>query len=149
MMLAHYIELRVFCNPEDSKESVYKKLLFFLPFDLDKEKVHVKQKNAVGFKERKIVIMNVELKKQRHINQFLKNLAENLSNEQKELILKQVEARVDERLCLYMRFDKDKLVKENTLWLTDKGSCYHLKIVLAAFPKKKEKALEVVSEILN
>lgn len=148
-MLAHFIELNVFSTPEDGADKVYGGLLSFLPFDLDKEKIAVKRTNTEGFNDRKIVIMEARLDKQRHIMAFLRNLASRLSPDQKELLSRQKDTRVDDSLYFFMRFDKSRLIDENKLWITDCGNCFHLKIALAPFPRKKELALEIVDRILS
>ncbi len=147
-MIAHFIELSVFSTPEDDEKKVYEALLSFFPFDMEKEKIAVKRINAEGFNDRKIVIMGAELSKQRHITVFLTNLFSRLSPDQKELLSRQKESRVDENLYFFLRFDKSKLLDEGKLWITDCGNCYHLKISLAPFPRKKELALELVDEML-
>ena len=48
-----------------------------------------------------------------------------------------------------MRFDKDELIKNNNLVLTDKGNCFHVKISIAAFPKKRKIALENIHNIFR
>jgi RNA binding exosome subunit len=147
-MLAHLIELRAFSTLEDDEKKVYGGLLSFLPFDIEKEKVTIKRTNAEGFNDRRIVIMEAILTKQRHITSFLKNISSRLTQDQKELLSRQKESRVDENLYFFIRFDKNKLIEENRLWVTDCGNCYHLKIALAPFPRKKELALDIVDEIL-
>jgi len=147
-MLAHLIELSVFSTPEDDEKKVYGGLLSFLPFELEKEKVAIKRTNAEGFNGRKIVILEITLSKQRHITIFLKNLFSRLTPDQKELLSRQKESRIDENLYFFIRFDKTRLIEENRLWVTDCGNCYHLKIALAPFPRKKELALDIMDEIL-
>lgn len=148
-MIAHFIELSVFSTPEDELDKVHKGMLTFLPFDLEKEKINLKQTNAEGFNDRKITILEAVLDKQRHITLFLKNLISRLGPEQKELLERQKESRVDENLYFFLRFDKSRLIEEGKLWLTDCGNCYHLKIGLAPFPRKKEIALQLVDELLE
>jgi RNA binding exosome subunit len=147
-MIAHFIELSVFSTPEDDPEKVYNGLLAFLPFDLEKEKILIKKTNTEGFNDRKIVIMEAVLNKQRQITLFLNNLFPKLTTEQKELLLRQKESRVDDNLYFFLRFDKNKLIEEGKFRITDCGNCYHLKIALAPFPRKKELALELVDEMI-
>lgn len=145
-MEIHRIEVRVFCKPEDNIEAVKAGLLSLLPFDLDKEKVKINERNAVGFNERKIVILDTKIDKQRHIIQFLENLNKILTKEQKEMIKSQAESRLDDEMFFYLRFDKQRLI-DKILWLTDKGDCYHIKFGVAAFPKTMENALKCVRSI--
>ncbi len=143
----HNVEIRVFSKPEDNLEKVKNGLLSLIPFDLSKEKIRLNQKNAFGFNEKKIVILSIKLDKQRHVNQFLEKLCKDLTQEQKGLIKSQAESRLDNELFSYLRFDKNKLINEARLWLTDKGDCYHIKLSIASFPRTREKALECVRSI--
>ena len=85
-MLAHNICISVFCKPDDNIELIAKKLLFLVPFDIKKEKIQLKKRTAVGFNEKKITILEIYLEKESHTNLFLRNLAENLTDDQKSLI---------------------------------------------------------------
>jgi len=148
-MLAHNICITVFCKPKDNTELIAKKLLLLVPFDNKKEKIELKKTNATGFNEKKITILEIYLEKESHTNLFLKNLAKNLADEQKLLIKRQAESRLDDELNFFLRLDKSKLINENKLWLTDKGDCYHIRIKIAAFPHKREAALKTVEKIFN
>ena len=148
-MLAHNIHISVFCKPEEDIELIEKKLLFLVPFDIKEQKIELKKTNATGFNEKKITILEVYLEKESHTNLFLKNLAKNLADEQKSLIKKQAESRLDEGLNFFLRLDKIKLINEDKLWLTDKGDCYHIRIKIAAFPHKREVALKVIEKIFS
>ena len=77
--------------------------------------------------------------KDRFIKEFLSNLLEKLSPDTKDLILKQLDSRIDDECKFFLRFDKQKLLEEDYLWLTDKGDCYHIAVTVAAFPAKKER----------
>jgi RNA binding exosome subunit len=148
-MLSHHISINVFCKPESDLEIITKKLLFLIPFDTKKEKIELKKTNATGFNEKKIIILEIYLEKEKHINKFLENLNKKLSKEQKELLIKQAESRLDDELNFFLRFDKEALVNENKLLLTDKGDCYHITIKIAAFPHKRESALKVIDKIFS
>jgi RNA binding exosome subunit len=148
-MLSHHISINVFCKPESDLEIITKKLLFLIPFDTKKEKIELKKTNATGFNEKKIIILEIYLEKEKHINKFLENLNKKLSKEQKELLIKQAESRLDDELNFFLRFDKEALVNENKLLLTDKGNCYHITIKIAAFPHKRESALKVIDKIFS
>ncbi len=73
----------------------------------------------------------------------------NLDKKQKELILKQSESRLDESLDFFIRFDKEEWIDKNKLELTDSGKCFHLKINVAAFPRKREAGLKIVNELFQ
>lgn len=149
MKIAHSIKITVFVKEEENEEKIRKTLLSLLPFDLEKEKIELKQSIATSFNEKKIRIFEILLIKDKHVNIFLENLINKLSKETKELILKQAESRIDDKCNFFLRFSKDKLIKENELWITDQGNCFHIKINLAVFPKKKENALEIINDFFS
>ncbi|MBW2978058.1 hypothetical protein KY331_04390 [Candidatus Woesearchaeota archaeon] len=149
MKIANSVKINVFVKGEENEGKIKNSLLDFFPFDLKKEKIEIKQSTATGFNEKEIKVFEVLLIKERHINMFLENLKNNLSKETKELILKQAESRTDDECNFFLRFSKDKLINEKELWLTDQGNCFHIKINIAAFPKKKENALRIINLFFN
>ena|SRR3989338_1033804 len=149
MKYAHSIKLNVFSKEEDNFDAVLKKFLEFFPFDLEKEKIGLRKNIASGFEDKKIIILEAALAKDKHIKEFLKNLLKNLGAEEKAIILKQAESRLDKNLDFFLRFDKDELIKNNKLILTDSGNCFHMRISIAAFPKKREAALETLKNIFS
>lgn len=151
MKIAHQIKVKVFSyekNNEDEK-LVLDKFLQLFPFNLKDEKIELKNTNALGLNENKITIFEVALTKEKHTNLFLNNLIKNLDEEQKKLILSQLESRLDNNLDFFLRFDKNEYLKNNKLKLTDSGNCFHIEISVAAFPKKREIASGIVKEIFG
>jgi len=149
MKIANSIKITVFVKEGGSEVKVKQALLGLLPFDLEKEKIEIKQSTATGFNEKKTKIFEILLTKERHTNMFLENLKNNLSKETKELIFRQAESRTDDGCNFFLRFSKDKLINEKKLWLTDQGNCFHIKINIAAFPKKKENALRIINSFFD
>ena len=151
MKIAHQIKVKVFSyekNNEDEK-LVLDKFLQLFPFNLKDEKIELKNTNALGLNENKITIFEVALTKEKHTNLFLNNLIKNLDEEQKKFILSQLESRLDNNLDFFLRFDKTEYIQNNKLKLTDSGNCFHIKISVAAFPKKREIASGIVKEIFG
>lgn len=99
--------------------------------------------------KKNISILGVTLTKPRLINFFLKNLLSHLDKNQKKKILIQVESRLDKDLNFFLRFDKDQWLNEKKAILTDSGKCFHVKIGIAAFPKKREVALGVIKNLFS
>ena len=147
MRFANNIKVSVFVKPEEDEASIKKHLLALFPFDLEQEKIIFKRSNATGFNQKEIIILEVDLKKERHTNAFLNFLKEKLNEQQKAVLVKQ-ENRLDEDCNLFIRLDKEKLLN-NEFWIIDSGECYHIRISIAAFPKKKEKARVVVEKIFS
>ena len=149
MKYAHLIKLTVFSYENENSQAVLDAFLNFFPFNLEENKVDFRKTNAHGFNESKIEILEVTLAKANLINQFLNNLLKNLDETQKNTILQQVESRLDKNFDLFLRFDKDSWINGKKLILTDSGKCFHLKISIATFPKKREIALNIVKELLS
>ena len=149
MKIAHSIKITVFVKEGEDEEKVKRKMVGSIPFDIEQEKIELKERVTAGFNEKEIKIFEILLEKHRHIEAFLEKLARELSEEAKELILRQAESRLDEECNFFLRFSKEKLMEENELWVTDQGNCFHIKMNVAAFPKKKENALEIIRNVFK
>ena len=147
MKYAHLIKLTVFSYENENNESILDSFLKFFPFNIEDNKVILKKTDAIGVNDTKIEFIEIILTKTNLINQFLKNLLDNLDKEQKNKILQQMESRLDKNLDLFLRFEKDTWINERKLVLTDSGKCFHLRISVAAFPKKREVALNVIKDL--
>ncbi|MBD3354775.1 hypothetical protein GF361_02210 [Candidatus Woesearchaeota archaeon] len=149
MKIAHSVKITAFAKEDEDEDRIKNKMKEMVPFDIEESKVKLKQKTAIGFNERKINIFEILLEKDKHISMFLDNLADRLSDEAKRLVLKQEESRLDENCNFFLRFSKEKLLEENELWLTNQGNCFHIRINIAAFPKKKEKAMDIIRKLFK
>ncbi len=148
MKTAHNIRLSVFAHEEEDAKKIKQAFISLLPFDLEQEKLKLRRTTATGFRERKILILEIMLKKERHTRKFLTFLKDNISEDQKLMIARQAESRLDDELDFFIRLDKQRLLNKE-FWVTDSGDCFHIKISVAAYPAKREAALEVVREWLS
>lgn len=149
MKYAHSIKLTAFSYEHENSESVLEAFLRFFPFSLEENKVDLKKSIASGFNEKKIGILEAALTKNSLINQFLRGLLDNLDGSQKKQVLQQAESRLDKNLDFFLRLDKDSWLNEKKLVLTDSGKCFHLKIGMAAFPKRREVALNLIKDLFS
>jgi hypothetical protein len=149
MKLANSIKITVFSKEGEDADKIKAALISLIPFNLEQENILIGQTKAIGFNEKEIRIFEITLAKDKHINQFIETLISKLKPETKELIIRQAESRLDDEYNFFLRFDKEKLMTENIFWLTDQGNCFHIKITLLAFPKRKDVALEVVRKIFK
>lgn len=146
-MIAHNVQVTVFCKEDEENKKIIESLKKLFPFDLKDERIDIEEKNALGFEEKVIKIYEVVIDKKKHVEKFIENLIHNMSDEVKERVLSQAVSRIDDSCKFYLRFDKYKWVDEGELFLTDKGNCFHIKVNLAVFPKDKNKALELIQKI--
>ncbi|MBW2972538.1 hypothetical protein KY359_05875 [Candidatus Woesearchaeota archaeon] len=151
MKLAHNMTLSVFSYESDGEdtEQIAAALASLCPFDLEQEKLSVKRTSATGFQERKIIILELTLTKERHTTKFLEHLKSSLSQSNRSLLLRQAESRLDNELNFFIRLDKPKLLADNRFWLTDSGDCFHIKISVAAYPANRDAGLKVIREWLE
>lgn len=147
MKLANSIRVSVFAKPEENEEKIREKLISFFPFSLEEENISINRSRATGFSQRQISIYQVDMSKERHTNLFLKFINSKLDAQQRCMLLSQ-ENRLDENLDFFIRFSKEHLLN-NEFMLTDCGDCYHIRISIAAFPRKREVALEVAKKIFS
>lgn len=148
MKYAHEIKITVFSNPEDDENKIQKGLIKLVPFNLKDEKVSLISKAANGFNDKKIKVFAIILKREKHIKYFLKTFFENLNQNQINLLKRQKKSRTDKNLNFFIRLDKTKLLT-NEFFITDSGSCFHVKISIAAYPARVKNALIVVDKILE
>ncbi len=149
MKYAHLIKLAVYSYEYENSEPILDAFLNFFPFNLADNQIYLKRKDAAGFNDKKIGIFEIILVKNNLINDFLKNMLNNLDESQKNQILQQIGSGLDKNLDFFLRFGKESWIKEKRLILTDSGKCFHIKISIAAFPKKREVALSVVRDLLK
>ena len=149
MKYAHLIKLTAFSHEDENSKSISGAFLRFFPFDLGSNKISLKKIYAAGFNNKKIEILEITLIKNNLINDFLKNLLGNLEENQKNQILQQIESRLDKNMDFFIRFDKESWMNDKKLILTDSGKCFHLKISIAAFPKKREIALNMIEDLFS
>jgi hypothetical protein len=149
MKQAHTIALSVFAKPGENEQAIKDALLSLLPFGLEAEKLQLRRTVASASLpgQDDLVIYEIALDKERHTGKFLECLKEKLGEAQCRELASQ-ENRVDENCFFYLRLDKQKLL-EGKYALTDAGSCFHIKMSLAAFPKKREAALKVAKRIFT
>ncbi|MBW2997870.1 hypothetical protein KY349_06025 [Candidatus Woesearchaeota archaeon] len=148
MKIAHNVKLSVFAHEEDDEKQVEQAFLSLMPFDLEQEKLKLSRTAATGFKERKITILEIILTKEKHTSKLLTFLKQGLSDDQRQLLLNQADSRLDNELNFFIRLDKPKLLN-NEFWITDEGNCFHIRISVAAYPKKREAALGVIESWLK
>ncbi len=150
MKYLNNVVLSAFAKPsEEDVSAVRNGLVELVPLNLAEEKIKVKEQTAQGFNEQQIKIFTITLLKESHTNAFLKALLNRLTTEQKELLLRQKESRVDDELRFFMRIDKDKWLSDRRIFITDSGHCFHIRMQLAAFPASKEAGLVLVEKIFK
>ena len=143
------ITVSVFAKPEEDALKLKDGLLALIPLNLEEEQLVLEDKKVDGFNERVIHIYSLTLSKDRHVNAFMDFLLGKLNNQQKTQIAHQADSRLDSELVFFIRLDKDLWSHERVMQLTDTGSCYHLRLTVAAFPKRREIALDIATKVFK
>lgn len=146
--LIHNISVRVFEKNEDQIDNIYHVFKQLLPVDFEEEKINLDHQKAEGFEEETIHILSMETTKRRNNWLLLRNIFENLKEEDKHKLYEQRKTRVDKQGYFYIRLDKNSLLNQEYK-VTEKGDCFHFKIKIAAFPKKRETIMDSVETILE
>ena len=149
MLYAHNIHINVFSKPEDDFERTKQALISLIPFDIVKEKIEFKTESAEINDERKMKILEIILKKQKHTNDFIKHIFSNIGKDAVETLKSQIETRVDENASFFLRLDKYELMINGKYILTDSGNCFHIKMSIAAYPSNKEKAVIIANQMID
>ena len=149
MKLVHHITLSVFSKEHEDHAKLADALAKLVPFNITEQKIELEKQIAIGFNESKIRIFKILLKTQRHTNAFIDFIKKNLTEDQKNLLLVQIDSRLDKENVFFIRFDKDNWLNNNELTLIDDGNCFHVKMSIATFPSSREKAKEVVKNLFH
>ncbi|MBW2986317.1 hypothetical protein KY333_03015 [Candidatus Woesearchaeota archaeon] len=148
MKILNKAVVSVFVKEGEDDEKIKSTLLSLIPLDLEKEKIDVQQKTIIGFEGKQIRTYKIELEKTRHTTAFINDFLTKLSKEQKQMLLEQVESRLDAHMHFFIRLDKDKLLN-GKYEITDSGHCFHIKLHIAAFPSKRPIALNAIEKLLK
>ncbi|RLF38460.1 MAG: hypothetical protein DRN12_08360, partial [Thermoplasmata archaeon] len=130
----------------DNLDIIYDILHYLLPVDFDKEKIDLSHEEVDGLTGDKIHIIKLKTTKNKHNNLLLSNVFNNLSMEDKKLIMEQRESRLNSEGYFFLRLDKDNLFRKKFV-LTDGGNCFHFKIKLAAYPATQEQFMNVLERL--
>ena len=93
--------------------------------------------------------MEVNLDRQKLVNDLSFSLVSKIKDVDKSMIISQLESRLDSGLHFFLRIDKETWINERKIMITDSGSCFHMRISVAAFPKKREIALKLMKELFS
>lgn len=148
MKLVHNITISVFATEFEDIEAISEHLLHFLPENLENERLGVEVEDVRVQEGRNMKILKIFLEKQRHTKLCTERLKEMLGEKMCQLIAHDT-TRIDDYGQLFLRLDKKKFVEEDEVVVVDHGECIHFKIMLACFPKNKERAILVAKELFS
>ena len=137
--MIHNIKFRAFVYENESIDEITQSILNILP------EAEIEAEEAEGLLEDKIIILSGVVSKKRYTKTFFKTLLDNVDLEK---LNDDLELKIDEKGNWFLRFDKDDALEEK--WtILDKGDAIHLKVKIAAFPAKKQIAVDKVREAIE
>jgi RNA binding exosome subunit len=68
MKLLNNVLLSVFVKEGEDEARIAEKLQSFIPVDFSEEKLAVRRHSAEGFEDKKIIILEIELEREKHTN---------------------------------------------------------------------------------
>ena len=136
--MIHNIKFRVFVYENEDVDELSQAILNILP------EAEIDAEEAEGLMEDKIIILSGTVSKKRYTRDFFNLLLEFTDLDK---LNDDLERKIDEKGNWFLRFDKDDAVDE-ILTVKDSGDSIHLKIKIAAYPAKKEIAVEKVREAI-
>ena len=138
--MIHNIKFRAFVYEDESVEEISQAILNILP------EAEIEAEEAEGLLEDKIIILSGVVSKKRYTKTFFNTL---LDSTDLEKLNSDLERKMDEKGNWFLRFDKSDALDEK--WtILDSGDSVHMKIKIAAYPARKDIAVEKVRDaILN
>lgn len=136
--MIHNIKFRAFVYEDESVDEITDAILNILP------EAEIEAEEAEGMMDDKIVILSGVVSKKRYTKTFFNTLLEWTDLEK---LNDDLERKMDEKGNWFLRFDKTDALDEK--WtILDKGDSIHLKVKIAAFPAKKQIAVDKVREAI-
>ncbi len=139
--MIHNISYRVFVYGTENEEKVREAIKTLFPNS------HPQVEATEGYFKNPVLILHDKIGKKRETKDFIKIL-QNLDLSTKRRILNELDKKMDDKGNLFLRFDKQRAYLGD-LKVIEHGDAVHVKIKIAAYPAKKEKAMELAREIFG
>lgn len=139
--MIHNISYRVFVYGTENEEKVREAVKTLFP----NSNPQIEQ--IEGYFKNPVLILHDKIEKKRDTKDFIKTL-ESLDSSTKKRVLNELDRKMDDKGNLFLRFDKQRAYLGN-LKIIEHGDAIHVKIKIAAYPAKKEKAMELAKEIFG
>lgn len=139
--MIHNIRFREFVYEDDDLDELKQAILNIFP---DAE---IEIEEAEGLTENRILILTGVISKKRQTKDFFNKLLE-LDSEVLDKLINDLDKKVDENGNLFLRLSKEDAIDEK-INIVDSGDSIHLKIKIAAYPAKKEVAINKLKEAID
>ncbi len=141
MFMIHNISYRVFVYGTENEEKVRDAIKTLFPNS------YPETDTTEGYFGNPVLILHDKITKKREIKEFVEILKK-MDKQGKKGLLNELQNKMDEKGNLFLRFDKQRAYLGD-LKIVEHGNSVHVKIKIAAYPAKKEKAIELAKEIFG
>ncbi|MGB9938125.1 MAG: RNA-binding protein [Methanobacterium sp.] len=139
--MIHNISYRVFVYGTENEEKVREAIKTLFPNS------HPETEQIEGYFKNPVLILHDKITRKGEIKDFLKIL-DQLDSSAKKRIINELNNKMDDKGNLFLRFDKQRAYRGD-LKVIEHGDAIHVKTKIAAYPAKKEKAMELAKEIFG
>lgn len=139
--MIHNIRFREFVYEDEDIDQLTQAILNIFP------NASIEMEEAEGLTEDKIIILSGTISKKKDTKEFLNKLLD-LDKEVLDKLVNDLDKKVDESGNLFLRFSKEDAIDEK-IKIVDSGDAIHLKIKIAAYPAKKEIAINNIKEAIE
>lgn len=146
-MRIHHITVSAFAKSKDEVARLRDLLMKILPVDAQIDEVAFEPETEGEVFTRELYEVRCKLEKQPEVNEFTGKIMKGLDEYDLKGLLEKVADHVDEDCNLYLRLSKTEAESGNIV-LENKDSI-HVKFKLAAYPAKKETAVEVAKTLIE
>ena len=127
----------------EDPEKVAEAIATLIPFEFE-----IQVSKAEGHFGNPLQFLEVEIKKQKEIKEFLDFFIKRIEKRQKEDILRELDLRVDENGMLHLRVDK-QLAYLGKISLISHGDGIVVRIKITTYPLRKEKVMEAARSLIE
>ena len=139
--MIHNISYRVFVYGTENEEKVKEAVQTLFPNS------HPQTDTTEGYFKNPLLILHDKITRKREIKEFVQIL-EQIDAASKKRLRSGLENKMDEKGNLFLRFDKQRAYLGD-LKIIEHGDSIHVKINIAAYPAKKERAIELARDIFG
>ncbi len=139
--MIHNISYRVFVYGTENEDRVREALKFLFPLSNPHKEI------IEGYFKNPVLILHQKIVKKREIKDFI-IILNKLDSSTKKRILNELFRKMDDKGNLFLRFGKQQAFL-GKLKLVEHGDSIHVKMKIAAYPARRERAEEVVKEIFG
>jgi hypothetical protein len=125
----------------EDPEKVAEAIATLIPFEFE-----IQSTRAEGHFGNPLIFLEVHIRKKKEIKEFWNSFIERIG-EQKNILLEELEQRIDEDGFFYIRIDKQQAYL-GELKLISGGDGIVLKVKITTYPLKRDKVLEAAKELI-